>query len=121
MFYEENTASGADHPLVIYAPSRRTPIHHTTRQWLVSLFLSLLLCANVIGSWAFSPTIALAAAHPHALPAHLTLQQYLQQGRPDHVYHGPLIRPQSAPPVPVKTQGKPINYAKCFQINLAGK
>ncbi len=40
----------------------------------------------------------------------MTFQQYLKDGRPDHVYRGPLIRPQSAPPVPDKTKIKPINY-----------
>lgn len=56
-------------------PVNRTAAHHTTRHWHITCLLVLLLCANVISSWAFPPTIALASTHPRALPAHLTLQQ----------------------------------------------
>lgn len=61
---------------------------------ILSFLLCLLLFTNLLGAWSGLVSIAFAASRPVAHPVHLTYKQYMQQGRNDGVYRGPLIRPQ---------------------------
>src|SRR5437868_2325899 len=72
----------------------RSHLHMKFFQLFCSLFLSLLFFSNILGGWASPLPYAFAAGHPQprGIPGSLTLRKFLQQGRPDHVYHGPFLR-----------------------------
>ncbi|HZU69457.1 MAG TPA: hypothetical protein VFA09_19425 [Ktedonobacteraceae bacterium] len=76
--------------------------------FLFSVFLCLLLVAQIPGNWSFLVTPAYAESQgtrPSA-PASMTFQKFLHEGHQDKVYHGPLIRPQHVPPPPGPTHGQ---------------
>ncbi len=82
-------------PFVHHRPNRRM------NSVLCSCLLILLLCSRGMGGWNFTSDTAFAATRPKVAPGKLTLQHYLQQGRHDPYYRGPLIRPN-----PVQLKGK---------------
>src|SRR5260370_9125476 len=97
-------------PYRLHITPPRTHLHMKFIQLFCSLFLSLLLFSNILGGWASPLSYAFAAGnlHSHGIPGSLTLRKFLQQGRADHVYHGPFLRPKHPTQVPTDTRhGQP--------------
>src|SRR5216683_6074579 len=86
----------ADHPHV--RPPRRPYPRVSRRQLLTSLILSLWLFTNMLGGWIFLIPQAYAAKGPSDPPAKVTFHTFLNDKRPTHVYHGPLVFPRTGPP-----------------------
>ena len=53
------------------------------RLTLNTFFLSLLLFTSMLSGWGFSLPYTFAAGKPHAIPAHMTFKQFLQQDASD--------------------------------------
>src|SRR5216683_1458373 len=107
----------ADHPHV--RPPRRPYPRVSRRQLLTSLILSLWLLADMLGGWIFLIPQAYAAKGPSDPPAKVTFHTFLNDKRPTHVYHGPLVFPRTGPTVPHDTnaQGHGVDMAHLLHSN----
>jgi len=74
------------------------------------LFCLILLLSQLLGAIGLWPATALASSRPHAAPASMTFQKFLQEGRSDHAYHGPLIRPQHPIQAPTDPHHQPLDH-----------
>ncbi len=94
------------------SPGERLPVRPLRRRHRVPLALRLLilcfcllLCSAFLADWSFLARLAEAAGlgtRP-AASSNLTFQQFLKEGRRDHVYHGPLVLPANMPNGPQPT------------------
>lgn len=86
-----------DRPLIPPRPRKRASWH--IDHLFFSLFLCLLLLAQLLGNWGLlvTPAYAASAGTRPSAPASMTFQKFLKEGRQDKVYHGPLVRPQHVP------------------------
>src|SRR5260370_496723 len=107
----------ADRPHV--RPPRRPYPRVSRRQLLTSLILSLWLLADMLGGWIFLIPQAYAAKGPSDPPAKVTFHTFLNDKRPTHVYHGPLVFPRTGPTVPHDTnaQGHGVDMAHLLHSN----
>ncbi len=90
--------SRTNRPL-IYSPFCVRQRRLSLSQALLLLFLSVLLCAEVLANWSFlvKPVYAQSIAPLANGKPSLTFQQFMKEGRLDRFYHGRLI-PQKQPP-----------------------
>lgn len=101
MFYGSSDSSTQSNvtlntPVSIRFPSRSAVF----RRFLFILFLTILLGSNVLGGWRFNPSIAFAATKPHAIPAHMTFQQFLNEMRHEQQNRPSFVGPHTPPPNP---------------------
>ncbi len=85
----------------------RTPRRLTRRQLLLSALLLIVVLSGVIGGWSSGVFSSHAADPLPSAPAGMTFDQFVQEGRQDSTYRGPLILPspsQVSPPPGKGTQ-----------------